>query len=51
MASAYCRAIFSALSTASEPPETKNTRFMPAGHSAAVRAASASAASVSKCSR
>ena len=40
-----------ALSTASEPPDTKKIRSSPSGISAAVFAASFSDASVSKCSR
>ncbi len=51
VARAYWRASFMALSTASEPPETKKTRDKPAGIRAERRAARVSEASVSKCRR
>jgi len=51
MATAYWRASFRQLSTASEPPETKNTRSMPAGISPARRRARSSAGAFSKCRR
>ena len=44
----YWRAILSAASTASEPPEVKYTWVRPAGASATTRSASASAASLVK---